>query len=116
MDETTTNPNAEGEMKTVRADMQKLRDDLTVLVGDLTSYSKEKLADTRSRLNAATEAFKGRASSQVQETTEKVRTQGRQAAETSRRAIRENPLTCAAIAFCTGMFLSSTCRHSCKGK
>jgi ElaB/YqjD/DUF883 family membrane-anchored ribosome-binding protein len=111
MDEATANRNMEGEVNAVQNDMQKLRQDLSALVGHLTSYSKEKLADTRGRLRAATEAFKGRASSRAQETKEQVRRQSHQVIETSRKAIQENPLTCAAIAFCTGAFLSSTRRQ-----
>jgi ElaB/YqjD/DUF883 family membrane-anchored ribosome-binding protein len=113
MDETMPNPNVEvrKEVEDIKGDVQKLRNDLTVLVGHLTSYGKDKLADTRERFGSAVESFRGRASGQVQQTRETARREGHQAVESSRKAIKENPLTYAAIAFCAGMLLSSTGRR-----
>jgi ElaB/YqjD/DUF883 family membrane-anchored ribosome-binding protein len=114
MADETTNQNPEQDINTVKEDIQKLRDNLNSLLGDVTAYSKEKLSDTRDRVSAAVTAFKGRASGQVQETAQTVRRKGQQVAETSRNMIKKNPLACTAAAFVTGALVSHACK--CKGK
>jgi ElaB/YqjD/DUF883 family membrane-anchored ribosome-binding protein len=113
MDE-TTEQNVQRETNTIKGDAQKLRDDLSALLGDVTAYSREKLADTGGRVSAAVDAFRGRAAGRMQETARTTKTRGRHFVDASRKAVRQNPLVSAVAALGAGLLLSSFCR--CKKK
>lgn len=102
-----TNEITASEMDSIKEDIQRLRDDLGALFGDVGSYSKEKLADTRDRLSAAVEAIEGRAYGRLQGTTRMVRDRGHRAMNVSRQTVERKPLTYVAAAFAAGVILAS---------
>lgn len=95
------------EMDGIKEDIQRLRDDLGVLFGDVGSYSKEKLADTRDRLSAAIEAMEGRAYGRLQGTSRMVHDRGQRAMDASRQTVEQRPLTYVAAAFAAGVIIAS---------
>lgn len=95
------------DIETLKADIQKLRDDLGDLLGSVGSFSKEKLMDTRNRLVAAVDDLQGRAYDRLHGTAKTVRDRGHRAVDVSRGAVEEKPLTYIAAAFAAGVILAS---------
>jgi ElaB/YqjD/DUF883 family membrane-anchored ribosome-binding protein len=75
------------DIEILKADIQKLRDDLGDMLGSIGSYSKERLADTRDRLMAAVEDLEGKAYDRLQGTARTVRDRGHRAVDASRGAV-----------------------------
>jgi ElaB/YqjD/DUF883 family membrane-anchored ribosome-binding protein len=101
-DETTAS-----DIETIKADIQKLRDDLGGILGSISSFSKEKLTETRGRLHAAVDDIEGRAYDRVHETARMVRDRSHRAVDASRGAVEQKPLTYVMIAFAAGVVLAS---------
>ena len=95
------------DIEILKADIQKLRDDLSDILGSVGSYSKEKLADTRERLMAAVEDLEGKAYDRLQGTVRTVRDKGHRAVDASRGAVEQKPLTYVVTAFIAGAVLAS---------
>jgi len=96
-----------GEVDTIKRDIQKLHDDLSSLLSDVGSFSRERLTETRDRLKSAAGALEGRAHDRVQETARMARDRGHQAMSASRGAGEDRPLTYVVAAFVAGMVLGS---------
>ncbi|OHB64553.1 MAG: hypothetical protein A2Y77_14145 [Planctomycetes bacterium RBG_13_62_9] len=102
-----TNETTSGDVAVLKEDIQKLRDDLGLLLGDVGSYSKERLADTHDRLSAAIEVFQGRAYGRLKGTARVVQDRSSRAMDVSRGAVEQKPLTYVAAAFVAGAILAS---------
>jgi len=95
------------DIETLRADIQKLRDDLGDMLGSVSSFSKEKLKETRDRLVAAVDDLEGKAYDRLQGTARTVRDRGHRAMDMSRGAVEGKPLTYVVSAFIAGVILAS---------
>jgi ElaB/YqjD/DUF883 family membrane-anchored ribosome-binding protein len=95
------------DIETLKADIQKLRDDLGDLLGSVGSFSKEKLAETRNRLVAAVDDIEGKAYDRLQGTARTVRDRSHRAVDVSRGAVEQKPLTYVVTAFIAGVVLAS---------
>jgi ElaB/YqjD/DUF883 family membrane-anchored ribosome-binding protein len=107
MAKTAPNEITSNDLETLKEDIQKLRDDLGEMLSSVGSFSKEKLAETRSRLSAAVDGLQGRAYDRLQGTARMVRDRSRYAMDASRGAVEQKPLTYVAVAFLTGVVLAS---------
>jgi ElaB/YqjD/DUF883 family membrane-anchored ribosome-binding protein len=104
---TSMNEVAGVEVDAVKEDIERLRDDLGSLLGDIESFSREKLADTRDKLSAALEAVEGRAYGRVQGTARMMRNRSQQAVDMSRGAVEQKPITYVLASFAAGVILAS---------
>jgi len=95
------------DIENLKADIQKLRDDLGDMLGSIGSYSKERLADTRDKLMAAVEDLEGKAYDRLHGTARTVRDRGHRAVDASRGAVEQKPLTYVVTAFIAGAILAS---------
>jgi ElaB/YqjD/DUF883 family membrane-anchored ribosome-binding protein len=95
------------DIEILKADIQKLRDDLGDMLGSVGSYSKEKLADTRNKLMAAVDDLQGKAYDRLQGTARTVRDRSHRAVDMSRGAVEQKPLTYVVTAFIAGVILAS---------
>jgi ElaB/YqjD/DUF883 family membrane-anchored ribosome-binding protein len=95
------------DIETLKADIQKLRDDLSDMLGSVGSFSKEKLTETRDRLVAAVDDLQGKAYHRLRGTARTVRDRGHRAVDLSRGAVEEKPLTYIVTAFIAGVILAS---------
>jgi len=95
------------DIETLKADIQKLRDDLGDMVGSVGSFSKEKLMETRDRLVAAVDDLQGKAYTRLRGTARTVRDHGHRAMDASRGAVEQKPLTYVVSAFIAGEILAS---------
>jgi ElaB/YqjD/DUF883 family membrane-anchored ribosome-binding protein len=95
------------EVDAIKQDIQQLRDDIGLLLGHIGTFGKEKLGDTRDKLNAAAGSLQGKAYDRLQGTTRGVSDQGRQAVDASRDSVQHRPLTYVAAAFVAGMIFAS---------
>jgi len=107
MADTGTNEVTGAEVDAIKEDVERLRDDLASLLGDIGSFSREKLTDTRDRLGAAIGAVEGRAYGRVQGTARVVREHGHRAVDASRGAVEQKPITYVMAAFAAGVILAS---------
>lgn len=107
MADTGTNEITGAEVDAIKEDIEKLRDDLSSLLGDIGSFSREKLADTRDRLGAALGAVEGRAYGRVQGTARVAKDRAHQAMNASRGAVEQKPITYVMAAFAAGVILAS---------
>jgi ElaB/YqjD/DUF883 family membrane-anchored ribosome-binding protein len=103
----TPNETMTSEMDGIKEDIQRLRDDLGALFGDVGFYSKERLADTRDRLSAAIEAIEGRAYGRLQGTSRMMRDRSQRAMDASRQKVEQRPMTYVAAAFAAGVIIAS---------
>lgn len=95
------------EAETLRDDIQKLRDDLASMLSSMSSYSRDKLAETRVRLSAAKESLEGRARDRLQNASQMMRERSHQAMRASRGTIEHRPLTSLAVAFVAGVIIAT---------
>jgi len=95
------------EVDKVKEDLQKLRDDLGLLLGHIGSLGKGKLGSAREKVGAAVEDYQGRAYDRLRGTTRDVSDRGRQAMDVSRDAVQDKPLTYLAVAFVAGLVVAS---------
>jgi len=100
--ETTTN-----DLETLKEDIQRLRADLGEMLSSVGSLSKERLAETRSRLHTAVDDRQGKAYDRLQGTARLVSDRSRFAVDVSRGAVEQKPLTYVAVAFLAGVVLAS---------
>jgi ElaB/YqjD/DUF883 family membrane-anchored ribosome-binding protein len=107
MANTAPNETTSSDLETLKEDIQKLREDLGEMLSSVGSLSKEKLAETRSRLHAAVDGFQGKAYDRLQGTARMVRDRGHHAVDASRGAVEQKPLTYVAVAFLAGVVLAS---------
>jgi ElaB/YqjD/DUF883 family membrane-anchored ribosome-binding protein len=91
----------------LKADIEKMRNDLGEMLGSIGSFSKEKIMDTQNRLRTAIEDIQGRTKDRLKGTSQVVKDRGYKAMEKSRRGIEHRPLTSIIIAFVAGMLLAS---------
>jgi ElaB/YqjD/DUF883 family membrane-anchored ribosome-binding protein len=104
---TTTEDRTNSDLERLKSDIQKLREDLGEMLGSAGSYSREKLVETRGRLRAAVDDLQGKAYDRLHETARVVRDRGGRAAQASRSAVGQRPLTYVATAFAAGVILAS---------
>lgn len=107
MAKTDSEEMASADIETVKADIQKLRDDLGDMLGSVGSFSKEKLAETRDRLVAAVDDLQGKAYDRLHGTARTVRDRSHRAVDVSRGAVEQKPLTYVVTAFIAGVILAS---------
>lgn len=99
------------ETEILRADIEKLRNDLGEMLGSVGSYSKEKIMGTGHRLQSVLEDIEGRAKSRFRDTTQMVKERGHQAVEKGRQGVGSRPLTAIAVAFVSGAALGLLCKR-----
>ena len=107
MAKTNSEEMASADIETLKADIQKLRDDLGDMLSSVSSLSKEKLAETRDRLVAAVDDLQGKAYDRLQGTARTVRDRSHRAVDVSRGAVEQKPLTYVVTAFVAGAILAS---------
>ena len=91
------------ELETLKEDIQKLQGDLKEMFHTLGSQGKEKLEESRKKLQAAIKSLKGEAEEKFHETYGSLREHGKEALEKSRKQIEERPLTAVLVAFIAGI-------------
>ena len=104
---TLTNETRTGETDSIKQDIQKLRDDMGVLLGHIGSFSTGKLGNARERLGTAAEDLQGRTYDRWHGATSGASERGRHAVDVSRDTVQQRPLTYVAAAFVAGMILAS---------
>jgi ElaB/YqjD/DUF883 family membrane-anchored ribosome-binding protein len=104
---TATNEVRSGDIDKIKEDLQRLRDDVSKLLGHVGTYGKGKVGGTRDKVGATAEDLQGRVYSRVQDVTRSVTDRGRQAASASRGKVQERPFTSIAAAFAAGLVLAS---------
>jgi ElaB/YqjD/DUF883 family membrane-anchored ribosome-binding protein len=91
----------------IKDDIQKLREDIRLLLGHIGTFGKGKLGDTREKLSEAAESFQDKAYDRLRGTTYGVSDRGRRAVNISRDTVQERPLTYVVLAFAAGMVFAS---------
>ena len=94
----------------LRADVERLRNDLGETLGSIGSFSKEKIMDTRHRLRSAFEDMEGRAKGRFRQTSRIVKERGRAVVEKGRKVIDSRPLTAITVAFASGAAMGHLCK------
>jgi ElaB/YqjD/DUF883 family membrane-anchored ribosome-binding protein len=92
---------------TIKDDIQKLRDDIRLLLGHIGTFGKGKLSDTRGKLSEAAGSFQDKAYDRLRGTTSGIGERSRYAVSRSRDTVQERPLTYLVIAFAAGMVFAS---------
>ncbi len=94
------------EMSAIKEDFQKLEGDIKEMLRTLSSQGKEKLAETKVRLEGAIRSLKGNAQEKLGDAYDCVREHSQQAMEISRKKIEERPLTAVFAAFVAGILFT----------
>ncbi len=92
---------------TIKDDIQKLREDIRLLLGHIGTFSKGKWGDTREKLSEAAGSFQDKAYDRLRGTTYGVSDSSRRAVNFSRDSVQERPLTYVVLAFVAGMIFAS---------
>ena len=100
-EETYTN-----EVGAVKEDIIKLQSDLKELLHTVGTQSKEKLLETRARLETALKNLQGQAGEKFQQVYGNVKEHTEEVMEISRKKIEERPLTYVLGAFIAGILIS----------
>jgi ElaB/YqjD/DUF883 family membrane-anchored ribosome-binding protein len=92
---------------TIKDDIQKLRDDIRLLLGHIGTYGKGRWSDARDKLSDTAGSFQDKAYDRLRGTTRGVSERGRHAVNLSRDSVQERPLTYVVLAFAAGMVFAS---------
>ena len=93
------------EMDAIREDIQKLQNDLKDMFHSIGEQSKEKLQESKQKLEAAIKSLQGQAAEKFDEIYGAIRDHSQDAVKKSRQQIEERPLTAVLIAFAAGILL-----------
>jgi len=91
------------ETDAIREDIQKLQNDLKDMFHSVGEQSKEKLQESKQRLEAAIKSLQGQAAKKFDEIYDSLSEQGQDVVKKSRKQIEDRPLTAVIIAFAAGM-------------
>jgi ElaB/YqjD/DUF883 family membrane-anchored ribosome-binding protein len=91
------------ETDAIREDIQKLQNDLKDMFHSVGEQSKEKLHESKQRLEAAIKSLQGQAVKKFDEIYDSLSEQGQDVVKKSRKQIEDRPLTAVIIAFAAGM-------------
>ena len=101
--ETSKKTNTPTEMDAIREDIQKLQNDLKDMFHSVGEQSKEKLQESKQRLEAAIKSLQGQAVKKFDEIYDSLSEHSQDAVKKSRKQIEERPLTAVVIAFAAGI-------------
>lgn len=91
------------EIDAIREDIQKLQSDLKDMFHSIGEQSKEKLQESKQRLEAAIKSLQGQAAKKFDEIYDSLSEHSQDAVKKSRKQIEERPLTAVVIAFAAGI-------------
>ena len=91
------------ETDAIREDIQKLQNDLKDMFHSVGEQSKEKLQESKQRLEAAIKSLQGQAAKKFDAIYDSLSEQGQDVVKKSRKQIEDRPLTAVIIAFAAGM-------------
>jgi ElaB/YqjD/DUF883 family membrane-anchored ribosome-binding protein len=106
------NKDMQKDMEALKKDMTKFREDLGAALGDIGSYSHEKIIETKENLKDAIQSFEGAAVRKIKNANEYAHEKGEMAAEISREKIASRPLTSVAISFFAGIITAILVKRS----
>jgi ElaB/YqjD/DUF883 family membrane-anchored ribosome-binding protein len=102
-------PNKRGEsaieLETLKGDVAKLANDLKDVLHAVGTQGKEKLEESKKRLESAIKTLRGEAKEKFDEAYESLHEHGKEAVELSRKKIEERPLTAVFTALGVGVLL-----------
>jgi ElaB/YqjD/DUF883 family membrane-anchored ribosome-binding protein len=102
-------PNKRGEsaieLETLKGDVAKLANDLKDVLHAAGAQGKEKLIESKERLESAIKALKGEAKEKLGEAYDSLREHSKEAVEISRKKIEERPLTAVFTALGVGLLV-----------
>ncbi len=91
------------ELDALKEDIQKLQSDLKDILHNLSTQGKEKLEESRKKLQAAMKSLKGQTEKKFDEVYDTLSEHSREAVEKGRKQIEERPLTAVFVAFIAGI-------------
>lgn len=91
------------EIDAIREDIQKLQNDLKDMFHSVGEQSKEKLQESKQRLETAIKSLQGQAVKKFDEIYDSLSEHSQDAVKKSRKQIEEQPLTAVLIAFAAGI-------------
>ena len=91
------------EIDAIRGDIQKLQNDLKEMLHTVGDQSKDKLQESKQKLEAAIKSLQGQAAEKFNESYDSLREHSQDAVKKSRKQIEEQPLTAVLIAFAAGI-------------
>jgi ElaB/YqjD/DUF883 family membrane-anchored ribosome-binding protein len=101
--ETSKKSDTSIEIDAIRGDIQKMQNDLKDLLHTVGDQSKEKLMESKQKLEAAIKSLQGQAEEKINESYDSLREHSQDAVQKSRKQIEEQPLTAVLIAFAAGI-------------
>jgi ElaB/YqjD/DUF883 family membrane-anchored ribosome-binding protein len=104
------------EIATLRADINRMKEDLESALSSAGSLSKEKLQDTKQRLMAAMDNLQKRIREGVTTAYTGAYAKGKEAVDMSRQKIVENPFYAVGGAFLAGAALAILLGRCCHGR
>lgn len=102
------------EVEALKKDVKSLQEDLSEMINAASSYSKEKLAESRERLRVAIGDISGQVRERAAQTCDAVRQCSSEAVDRSRQTIEHRPITSVLIAFVAGTLLGKLVMRLCK--
>jgi len=109
--ETNKKTSTSTEIDVIREDIQKLQNDLKDMFHSVGEQSKEKLLESKQKLEAAIKSLQGQAVKKFDEVYDGLREHSQDAVKKSRKQIEERPLTAVFIAFAAGILLDRLIRR-----
>ena len=103
--ETNKKTSTSTETDIIREDIQKLQSDLKDMFHSVGEQSKEKLLESKQKLEAVIKSLQGQAVKKFDEVYDSLREHSQDAVKNSRKQIEERPLTAVVIAFAAGILL-----------
>ena len=101
--ETNKKTNTSTEIDAIREDIQKLQNDLKDMFHSVGEQSKEKLLESKQKLEAVIKSLQGQAVKKLDEVYDSLREHSQDAVKKSRKQIEDRPLTAVVIAFAAGI-------------
>ena len=101
--ETNKKTSTSTEIDVIREDIQKLQNDLKDMFHSVGEQSKEKLQESKLKLEAAIKSLQGHAVKKFDEVYDSLREHSQDAVKKSRKQIEDRPLTAVVIAFAAGI-------------
>jgi ElaB/YqjD/DUF883 family membrane-anchored ribosome-binding protein len=93
------------EIEAIREDITKLQNDLKDMLHSVGDQSKDKLQESKHKLETAIKSLQGRVTEKFDESYDDLREHSQDAVKQGRKQIEERPLTAVLIAFAAGILL-----------
>lgn len=100
------------DLEELKKDMSQFRDHMGQTLNDVGSYSRERVVETREKLNKSMKAFQGSASQKIDHANEAVHEQFEKTITSSRKCIAHNPIVAVAASFGAGILAAILMRKS----